>query len=278
MQLDFNLFRGRALILAIWAGLLVAPSLRAQVGIGLSPMRLELRMGPGVQQSGALTVSNDSAGRLRIRAELLDFYIDPSATPQFGRKFPQEAEFSCQQWLSVNPMEWEQDAGSASQVRYTVRVPQGVPERSYHCAVGFTTLPTAAQAKGIGLRFSVRAVTALYVVIGNPPIQGGVKDVRLERVTDPKQPGWRAAVLLENKGWVVFRPAGELAVVNEQGQAVESYSFGSVPVLPRREQRFLVPLKAINDQGKYTLRVRVDIGTGEIQEGTAIVVARQPNP
>src|SRR2546426_4021182 len=90
----------------------IASPLFAQVGLGLSPMRLELKFTAGAQHSGPLTLTNDSGARMRIRAEILDFYIDPLETPQFGRHYTQEAEFSCHDWLSINPMEVELEPGA----------------------------------------------------------------------------------------------------------------------------------------------------------------------
>ncbi len=49
-----------------------------------------------------------------------------------------------------------------------------------------------------------------------------------------------------------------------------------LPVLPKRDQNFVFPLKLAAGPGKYTLRARVDLGTNEIQEATAVVVAQKP--
>jgi hypothetical protein len=94
---------------ALSAGLLLvfAQALSAQVGLGLSPMRLEMKMTPGKEQSGVLTLSSDSTDRVRVRAEALDFWIDQDQTPQFETRLPSEAGFSCRDWVSVNPVETE---------------------------------------------------------------------------------------------------------------------------------------------------------------------------
>jgi hypothetical protein len=47
-------------------------------------------------------------------------------------------------------------------------------------------------------------------------------------------------------------------------------------VLPEREQRFLFPLSTDVRNGAYKLRARVDLGTGEIQEASAVVAAKKP--
>ena len=147
----------------------------AQVGLGLAPMREELKMVPGGQHSGTLTLTNDASPKVRVVAELLDFYIDSTGTPQFGRQYAQEADYSCRQWLLVNPMEMDLGGSSNTVVRYTLRAPQTAPERSYHCAIGFTTQPTADQPRGTGLRTAVQIVSALYVVIGQPALKGSLK-------------------------------------------------------------------------------------------------------
>lgn len=258
---------------ALLAALLAAGTASAQVGLGLIPMREELALGPGAAHSGVLTLNNDSPARVRVVAELLDFFIDSTGTPQFGRQWTQEADYSCRSWLSVNPMEMELEGNSQIAVRYTVRTPPAAPARGYHCAVGFSTQPTAGQARGTGLRTAVQIVAAIYVVVGKPAAQGSLKDLTLEYVADARQPGWRAVVVLANPGVTHYRPSGDLDVFDQSGKVVESVKFVPMPVLPGRDQRFLFPLKLASGPGKYTLRARVDLGDSEIQEATALVVA-----
>jgi hypothetical protein len=248
----------------------------AQVGLGLSPMREDLKLTPGAQHSGVLTVTNDTSEKVRVVGELLDFYIDATANPQFNRIYPQESEYSCRQWLALNPMEIEVEGHGHLSARYTVRAPQGATDRSYHCAIGFTTQPTPATPKGTGFRTAVQIVAAIYVVIGQPAIDASVKDLTLEYVADPKASGWKATVVLGNAGLMHFRPVGDLDVLDENGKVVETAHFVPMPVLPKRDQNFVFPLKLSAGPGKYTLRARVDLGTNEIQEATAVVVAQKP--
>jgi hypothetical protein len=255
---------------------------RAQLGLGLAPMRVEIHMVPGQQYSGSLKLGSQSGAKTRVRAEVLDFNIDDQTQPQFERDLPQEAANSCKKWLSLNPMEIELENGGFLNVRYTVRAPADVREGSYNCAAGFTTLPAAEEAtEGIGMRMAVRIVGAIYVVVGSPPVRGGLKEFKLEATPpakDSKEPGWQAVVVLENKGLMYFRPKGQLEVVDGKGQVVETEDFTPLAVLRERNQRFVFPLKAHLDPGHYKLRAHVDIGTGEIQEGSADVTVDPPSP
>ncbi|HVX65801.1 MAG TPA: hypothetical protein VHA11_04320 [Bryobacteraceae bacterium] len=246
----------------------------AQVGLGLSPMRTEVRLSAGARYSGALTLTNDSAVKSRVSAELLDFYIDDTANPQFRRDWPSQAAFSCRKWLVINPMEAELDPQSQLIVRYSLRVPADAAARGYHCAVGFSTLPVAANLSDTGIRTAVRVVAAFYATVGSPAVSGALKSMRLDPVPEAEEPAWRATVVIENTGDVYFRPTGKLEIFDSTGRLVRTAEFNPMPVLPRREQAFPFPLQL--RAGTYTMRARVDLGLPEIQEATATVVARNP--
>ena len=256
----------------------LAAALNAQVGLGLSPMRVELPLSAGAQQTGALALSSDSEGPVRIVAEALDFFVDANSNPQFSRALASEADYSCREWLALNPMEMELPHGGQVLVRYTVRVPPAAAERSYHCAVGFTTLPTAGDLQATGLKSAVRIVAAFYVVVGHPAVAGSLKELRLHYVKEGRDPGWRAEVSIQNSGLMYFRPEGQLDVLDASGTVIESAAFIPLPVLPQRVQQFQFPLKLVQGPGPYTLRARVDLGGDEIQEATALVTAARPAP
>ena len=283
-----------AIVCALF-GLGVSMSLPAhgQTGLGLVPMRQEMKIAPGQQVSGALKLSSESGVKTRIRAEIDDFDVDATDTPQFERNLPQEAATSCKNWLSLNPMEIELDQGGSLVVRYTIRVPADATEGSYNCAAGFTTLPSADQVatQGMGMHMEVRIVSAFYVQVGNPPVVGSLKEIKLEAIpaaapaeggpakdaTEPKST-WQAVVVLENAGKMYFRPSGKLVVLDADGKTVETVDIPSMAVLRERSQRVIFPLKTNLEPGRYKLRVNVDIGTGEIQAGTADVAVEATRP
>ena len=259
----------------------------AQIGLGLAPMREELNLAPGAAHSSVLTLANTGGDKVRIMAEVLDFYLDSTATPQFGRAYPREAEFSCKQWLTANPMEMELNGKSQIPVRYTVRVPAAATARSYHCAIGFTTQPTPDDLKRnpIGLRTAVQIVAAIYVVVGQPALDARIQDLRMEYAGgDPSSAGWRAVVTFHNAGLMHFRPTGDLEIMDAHGAVLETVHLVPLPVLPKRDQSFVLPLKLTGVTGPYTLRARVDLGGDEIQEATAfvdpsaLVAAAKPHP
>ena len=132
----------RAVVAAI---LVMSLPAAAQVDVGLSPMRLDIPVEPGRSYSGSVVLTNSGSVRTRVRAELLDFYVDESTTPQFVPRAPSEDAHSCRSWLTANPMEIELEPKSQTPVRYTVRVPPEPPRAATIARSGSALSPTQTQ-------------------------------------------------------------------------------------------------------------------------------------
>ncbi len=244
-------------------GILVSVPMAAQVGLGLSPMRTEVVLKPGQAYSGALELTNELGGRMRVRGELLDFRVDETMTPQFARVLESEAEWSCRRWVTVNPMETEIESGQKALIRFTIRIPADASERSYHCAAGFTAMPPAGGAEAVGIRNTVRVVSAFYARAGQTAVQGRIRSLRLEGEGAAR----RAVLAVRNDSEFYFRPEGQVEVLAAGGDVLETLILPALPVLPKREQRFVLPLSPETGPAS-ALRVSVDLGLGEIQETT----------
>ena len=255
-------------LLSIALAATAAPA-RAQFSLSLSPMRAELNLAPGAQRNGTLAISNESKQVARFRTEILDLFLDKEAVPQFEKDIPGESQFSCKQWVTVNPMEAEMPASGHMDIRYTFRVPAEAPPRVYHCALGFTSLPEPGkQQPGVGITSLVRVVCTLYVTVGNPAPAGVVKEIAMEKVASAQTSGYRALVSVENTGLTNLRGAGTAELLNDAGRSIESVEFPPVVILPQRIQRIPVVFFKKFPDGDYTFRLRVNLGTGEIQEAT----------
>jgi len=264
-----HLYDHRKLTLAALAlGLTALPQpARAQNGFALSPMRTELNLAPGVQRNGSLAIANEAPEPGRFRTEILDLSIDKEAVPQFEKDIPSEKDFSCKDWVTVNPMEGEVPGRSETLIRYTFRVPPESPARTYHCALGFTSLPDPRKQQGaMGIVALLRLTSTFYITVGNPPPAGEVKQVSIEKINAPETSGYRAVISVENSGLTNLRGAGKVDVLNEGGEIVQASDFPPVVILPSRTQRLPLVLGRKLTAGNYTLRTRVNLGNGEIQE------------
>ena len=115
-------------------------------------------------------------------------------------------------------------------------------------------------------------IGAIYPIVGKPPVSGVIKELKLEPVPKGEAPLWQIVLIMENSGLMLYRPTGDLDLMDADGKVVESQKLAPFPVLPKRQQRFALPLKSALSPGRYTLRARIDVGS-EIQEASAAVTA-----
>ena len=268
----------RSTLAGIVSLIVAAPSgAAADLSLGLSPMREEFRLAAGETVTRVLRLSNASKDAVRIRAEVLDFNIDDTVTPQFAKHLASEAIFSCRSWLRVNPMETDLQPESGMTVRYTLTAPPDTPEGGYHCAAGFRTLASRqSDEQRTSIRSAVRVVAAFYVLIGEPIIDGSPTGLSL--AYDPATERWQAILTIENRGRRYFRPSGKLDLLNDRAEMIETAQIPPIPVLPRRKQRLPILLEKVETGRSYTLRVQIDLGGGEIIEGSRFAVAEPPAP
>jgi hypothetical protein len=247
---------------------------RGETGLALAPMRIEIQIPAGGQYTDTLRLSNDSDGPSRVRAELLDWYLDETLTPQFAERYEQEKAFSCRDWLQVNPREMDMLEGGALRIRYTLRVPANTPEGEYHCGAGFVTLPPIQPSDiPMGMHIAVRAVAAIYVTVGSPASEPSFKDLGLRGQNGV----WEAVALFENQGLRHYRVQGFVELTDAQGQVVDTIAYPYMPVLPKRRQLFPVRFTKELAPGTYTLRSHADVGLPEVLEATTQVTVPAQN-
>ena len=267
----------RGLLLVLLTFLLTAwaePPARADLGLALAPMRIEIKIPAGGQYTDSLRLSNNSDAPSRVRAELLDWYIDETLTPQFSEHYPQEKAFSCRDWLQVNPREMDLIQNGDFRVRYTLRVPAGTPAGEYHCGAGFVTLPPANPDEApMGMHIAVRAVAAIYVVVGDPSSEPAMKDLSLRNTPD----GFQAVALFENQGLKHYRIQGFVEVADLTGKVIERVEYPQAPVLGKRQQIVPIQLKTALPPGSYTLHSQADVGLPEMLDATTRVVVEAPS-
>ena len=245
-----------------------------ELGLALAPMRVEIKIPAGGQYTDSLRLSNDSDGPSRVRAEMLDWYLDETMTPQFSEHYPQEKSYSCRDWLQINPREMDLVSNGAFRVRYTVRVPAETPAGEYHCGAGFVTMPPVnPDTPPMGMRIAVRAVAAIYVVVGNPTSEPAMKDLSLRNTED----GWEAVALFENQGLLHYRIQGFVEVQDVNGNLVARVDYPQVPVLAMRSQLFPIQLKTALKPGIYVLHSQADVGLPETLEASTRVVVEDPS-
>ncbi len=267
-----------ALAALAWAILLAAPA-AAQVSVEVSPLRVELQSGPGGTHTQAVTLSNQGNEPVRIRAQVMDWFLSRDGTPQFEATIPPpEQKYGAAAWVRLAPPEQVVGPGETATVRFTTTIPNDAADGGYRTAIMFEVGPASGDlvAAGRQVRFRSRVATIVYLTIGKP--QPAVDLTNLVTRTPEGQPT-QVVATLRNTGHVQVRTTGVLTVYDAGGQTVRELDVPNVPVLPESEREVAIPTAKEGQDplpaGDYRVELKLDVGLPALLVGeTALKVVR----
>ena len=240
-----------------------APAAGPPMTLGISPLRAELKIAPGVDTTQSVRISNTGQVATQIRVTISDWSLTRSGDMLFLR--PGSGTWGCGSWLKVNPTEFALAPGSVELVRYTMGVPASTREGGYHCSIVFETLPPPKEqlTQATGVVNLVRMVTTLYVTVGSPEIRARIQRLEMSASGGGRKPGYEIVTEFVNEGTTQYRVSGELDLLDAGGKTVRKFEYKSFPVLPGvlREARF--PVEDGLPEGAYLIRAIIDVGARE---------------
>jgi len=264
--------------MALVVGLIPPSSAGAQdlFSVEVTPLRVELKLGPGATHTQAVTLRNESKNAVRVRARVDDWYLSKDGTPQFKAADPAD-QFSAAAWIRLNPPEQLVAPGAKAVVRVTTTAPKDTKEGGYRCAVMFEFDPPEVEpaAKGRDVMFRGRVATLIYATVGTPIPSVDLTD--LEVRTSPGRPADVIATL-KNGSRTHVRTKGTMIISDAAGRIVRQVPVPNVPVLPESERDVSISTAQENDAplppGTYRVEVRIDVGQPMVIVGeTALEVA-----
>lgn len=238
---------------------LSALSLKAQIFFGITPIRVELKAKPGSQITDLFYVRNNSTQPVRIKVYVENWQMQENGTPLFIGQQP--TNYSCRDWIKVNPPDFRLKPGEIRTVRFTVAVPQEAEPAGYHAAVSFENVAeTPAETKQSRVGFIGKIAAAVYVVVGNVEPQGSIEDIIFEM---QEKAQW-IKLKISNQGKTHFRLKGEIILRTSNGKKVATLLVPDEPVLPESQRFVSIELKEKLSAGIYQVEIKLDIGREEL--------------
>jgi hypothetical protein len=240
-----------------------APAPGPQMTLGISPLRVELKVAPGAETSQSVKISNSGQVATQVRVSISDWTLSESGDQSFVK--PGGSSWGCASWVRVNPAEFALPAGGSSLVRYTMKVPPDATEGGFHCAILFETLPPPREqlTSGTGVINLLRLVTTIYATIGNPPVMAKIERLELSPSKTPSKNALDIVTGFSNGGTTQYRVSGELQVLDGDGRPVRKFEYKSFPVLPGVSRTAVFPIDPPLPPGQYLLRALIDTGGKE---------------
>ncbi|HEV3086324.1 MAG TPA: hypothetical protein VGX96_03780 [Candidatus Elarobacter sp.] len=253
-------------ILAVCAafGLALTVPSSADISVDVSPAKYELSTQPGKQETFPITVRNTSGAAVHIVASLSDYTVGPTGNYLFAA--PGKSPFSLSKGISVNPREFDLEANSFVQVRFSVDVPS-TASGEYSNLVFFTTRPTR---HGGGLSIVERIASKIYVIIPESTrIAGEVDDVKAQTLDD----GQHYLVNFRNTGNAHVYLSGRVEI-KQGGTVVDRISFPPGMLVERSGKRLIDAVGKKLAPGSYSVVAMVDYGGPNLVAGQANITVR----
>ncbi|HEX9136407.1 MAG TPA: hypothetical protein VF905_05630 [Nitrospirota bacterium] len=249
-------------------------TLRADVAIGVFPIRAEHEVQAGQTKTDGITVDNDSAENVHLRVTVADWHMTRDGSPVFVKK-GKSPEFSMSEWIVVNPAEFDLAPHGHQIIRYTFTVPKDTATGGYHTAVMIESVPNIAPGQDAHAAYlNARIGAIIYNRVGKVSPQGTITAQQV--VIDQKNTGQLGVqITLKNSGSAHFRFKGESKIIDRQGKLIETLPINDSVVLPQSERDIFVPVKGILPTDGFTIVSSLDIGMKELLEAETRV---EPNP
>src|SRR5208337_4671875 len=151
----------------------------AQMSIMVSPIRVELQVKAGTNETNVIEIRNEGTEPARIAVHAEDWTMDRKGNVSFSPAGGDPC--SCAKWIQLNPTDFRLDPGQARQVRYSLTVPAEAKEGGYRAAIELDGIPTQDQGGPAKKRmtFRGRIVVMAYATVGNPEIRAQFQDFQV---------------------------------------------------------------------------------------------------
>ncbi len=249
------------MVIALLAFPVAAP---ADLSLNVSPAKFELQVAAGKDQTIPILVRNTGDNQVHIQVTLGDFLVGRDGNYVFLP--PGKGPFSMGSWVDVNPREFDVDAKTFKQVRFTVAVPNGATGE-YSALVFFTTRPPR---KPGGLSIAERVASKLYEIVPNTArFSGEIDDVSAK----PDEAGEKYTIGFHNTGNAHVYLSGRIEV-KSGGQVVDRILMPKDMLVERDGKRIIEAVGKKLAPGSYSALALVDYGGQNLIAGQTTFVVR----
>jgi len=114
----------------------------------------------GEQAQKIINVQNQGSETIKVRAYVMDFFIDKDNNFIFSE--PGHESYSASKWLTIDKADLELTPGESQEVEVTISVPTEVEPGGHYAVIFFDTTLSANQE---GVSISTRIPSLFYITI-----------------------------------------------------------------------------------------------------------------
>lgn len=238
-------------------------------GLRVTPVRQELTLANGQNESYQIEITNVSGGELTVVAIVNDFESDGvSGQPRLLTRPEESSPFSLREFVTL-PEPVKLKSGESATVTVDVRVPENVPPGGYFGVVRFAPSGLAEDGQ---VTLSASVGSLLLISVPGDAQEGMELDFVEARSGESSGSIFESApdsiaIGLNNTGGTILKPFGRVAVKNMFGKEVLSYEFNNTDqiranVLPKSTRTFQNGIESVGRIGRFTIESTISYGEG----------------
>jgi P pilus assembly chaperone PapD len=237
----------------------LARPVSADMSIDVSPIRVQVRLQAGDEYTNSVRVLNSGLEPIRLRSYLQDWTLDEAGTPIFKQAGTEKRTASL--WIEAAPSDFLLEPGETKYVRFTAKVPAGIPDGGYYGSLILESLPLDRAVQGSMHMFvQGRVATMVYLTVGSPKRSAQITSLMPVKKGDKRY----VRLTVANTGDDVIRLAGDLAVLDKGNPKGAAVTLPDVPVLPGMRRIVDLDLESeFNAQASAHVRLDLD-GIGQL--------------
>ena len=250
MQIRRGVF---SLIAVAVLALLPTKGSTVDLGIQVTPGKLEVSIPAGVTYNIPITVHSSSFDSTHVQATMVDFGVNVNGDYEF--KKVGESTYTLMRWASIRPREFDLPPGTTQQVQLTISMPgDSKLSGEYSGMLFFQTRPQ--RRAGGGVAFSARVASKIYETIpGTVKIEGAIT-----KMTTAKANGSQVfRVTFHNTGNAHVYARG-LVIVQKGNSVVYQVAMPDNMLVERNGTRVIEVRGKQLDPGSYQAIATVDYG------------------
>lgn len=233
-----------------------APNVDAHGGIRLTPSMAEIEVAAGVDATFLMYIDyNRSVGEpQRMLASFSDWSMN--RTGDTVTYPPGQQAGSAVQWITYSPAEFVLAPGKRQPIRVTVSVPKDATPGDHLAAFAVEPRPESNKTRTRQMTVRMRMVSWIIVKVGPTVKQGVLKNVRVVAGTHSLS----IVPTIQNTGNTILWPKASY-LIESNGARLQEGRLTDVPAVlanGESEKQYVVPSSLA--AGRYTLRLRVDLG------------------
>ena len=227
--------------------------------ISVDEAKIRLSITPGSAKSGSINIDNPTGDSKYIRVYLEDWYYLPSADGSKEFKPAGTTEFSCANWISFAPAEFNLAPYGRQVVHYTVKVPKDA--KAGHYAILFfehTRPPGTPVGKGVDVGVAIRVGTLMYIE-PEGTIDRSAKLYNLLVERESSEDELIVSLDFKNTGNVDLTAAGSFDIIDKAGMVFARGEFNPVYTFANDKAKFIGSWSLPLNKGTYDLIITIDI-------------------